>query len=123
MPAKLNRNNRFVTVRSMAALADDSTPPSTSLDDAQRFDAGGAEYIVVYWTGTTPGGNIALTAWVLDGIKDQFVEGDQVTGLVPNKLVRIRVHGATNATLMLSGTGAGSGTNIEVRAMASVGDA
>ena len=117
MPVTLNEGNRFKTVRSVASLTDDTTPPTSAFTDDQRFSIlNNGDYIVFYWTGTTPTGTLDVTVWMWDGAQGQFVKGEQVTGLAPNTLAKIQVYGASNAALLLSNTAGAGGTDIVVQA-------
>lgn len=116
MPVKLYTNtNRFKTIRSGSAIANDSpVPPIATFPDDQRFDSDGCDYIIFHWTAATPTGTPTFTVYLWDGDAGIFVKGDAVTGLAPNTLAKVAVHGASNAVLLISA--AGGGTNFKVNA-------
>lgn len=116
MPVTLSGSNRFKTVRAVATLANDATPPAPTFSDDQRINGIDGEYIAFYWTGTTPTGILDVTLWLFDGLLGQFVEGPKVTGLAPNTLATLQAYNASNAALLLSNTVGAGGTDIVVRA-------
>jgi hypothetical protein len=114
MPIQLDKNpGRFLPVRSMAAWAADTQPPTTLTDDKQ-FNCMG-DYTTFYWTGTTPGGTMDITIWFYDGLKGLWVKGGAVSSLAPNTLATLKAYNASAAALLLAG--APAGTNFEVRAV------
>ena len=115
MPNKINKNcNRFVTVRSKATLAADTIPLASDFAQDQRFDASGADYILFYWTGTTPSGTVDFTVYMWDADTSVWVKGDTVATVAVGTLAKLPAYGASNAVLTMANVG--SGTNIKVNA-------
>jgi len=114
--------NLFKTVRSGAAINNDSIPGLISIPDDQRFDSRGAQHVVFYWAATGAGAvTIDVTIYIWDGmdgvITPRFVVGDKLSGLAQNTLASIQCLGASQAVLAISGLGAPAGTAFEIRAM------
>ena len=119
--AKLNRNTRFVTIRSeTGAIAVDGTIPPTTVVDADRFDPDGSDEVVFYWdAGTSPAGTLDFELYVLDvATSDKWVKAAGTTGVAPAELATLKCKGASQCHLVVSGASGSNGSDLTVRAYA-----
>ena len=115
MPSKINRNSRFITIRSqIGAIALDPTPNATPPTVDQIVDTDGCAEILLYWSAVGASGTVSITPWVLDGIAGLWVTMPTIT-LVPALVCSpLTVYGVSQLFLQFSLVAAASGTGASI---------